>query len=68
MNFWSVRNVQKTGRLAQKVERSTREHNGLGLSRLWVRVPGWPTNKLLIVFRMRRLTEVPCNGAINRTR
>ena len=31
-----------TGRLAQLVERRTREHNVSGLYR-WVRVPGWPT-------------------------
>ena len=42
-----------TGRLAQLVEHRTREHSVSGLYRLWVRVPGWPTKKLLIVFRMR---------------
>ena len=35
-----------TGRLAQFVERRTREHNVSGLYRLWVRVPGWPTKIL----------------------
>ena len=43
-----------TGRLPRKVERRTREHNVSGHYRLWVRLLGWPTKKLLIVFRMRR--------------
>ena len=37
-----------------ELKRRTREHNVSGLYRLWVRVPGWPTKRLLIVFRMRR--------------
>ena len=41
---------RSTGRLAQYVERRTREHRVLGLYRLWVRVPGWTTKKSLIVF------------------
>ena len=43
-----------TGRLSQYVERRNREHNISGHYRLWARIPGWPTKKLPIVFRMRR--------------
>ena len=41
-------------RIAHYVERRTREHKVSGLYRLWVRVPGWPTKNLSIVFRIRR--------------
>ena len=40
--------------LAQYVERRTSKHNVSDLYRLWDRVPGWPTKKVLIVFWMRR--------------
>ena len=42
-----------TGRLAQLVERRTREHNVLGLYRCGFESPAGQL-KLLIVFRMRR--------------
>ena len=44
---------KKTGRLAQLVERRTREHNVSGLYRCGFESPAGQL-KLLIVFRMRR--------------
>ena len=57
----------QTGRLAQLVKRRTREHNVSGLYRCGFESPAGQL-KLLIVFRMRRLTEVPCDSAIRRAR
>ena len=59
--------LRLTGRLAQLVERRTREHNVSGLYRCGFESQAGQL-KLLIVFRMRRQTEVPCDGAIRRAR
>ena len=63
MNEWTL----QTGRLAQLVERRTHEHNVSGLYRCGFESPAGQL-KLLIVFRMRRETEVPSDGAIRRAR
>ena len=52
--------VRPIGRLAQFVERRTREHVS-GHYRCGFESPAGQL-KLLIVFRMRRLTEVPCDA------
>ena len=49
----SPKNKNVTGRLAQLVERRTREHNVSGLYRCGFESPAGQL-KLLIVFRMRR--------------
>ena len=55
------------GRLAQLVERRTCEHNVSGHYRCGFISPAGQL-KLLIVFRMRLKTEVPCDCAMRRAR
>ena len=54
-------------RLAQLVERRTREHNVSGHCRCGFKSPAGQLNSLKVC-RMRRYTEVPCDGAIRRAR